>query len=87
MAMSKLSWDRSAGSQATLGDASLNGLQVKEIPTRSARSLAAVEKAKAKVNEKLRNAGLSFTVPSGRVVRSTGPNWYQVVLDIHVSHK
>lgn len=46
-----------------------------------------VEKAKAKVNEKLRNVAVGFTVSSGRVVRSTGPNWYQVVLDVHVDHR
>jgi len=26
--------------------------------------------------------GVKFAVPFGRVVRSTGPNWCQVVLDI-----
>jgi len=41
-----------------------------------------VEKVKAKVTEKLRNLGIRFTVALGRIVRSTGPNWYQVVLDI-----
>jgi tRNA (guanine37-N1)-methyltransferase len=30
------------------------------------------------------NAG--FVVPFSRVVRPTGPNWYQVALDIHVTH-
>ena len=42
----------------------------------------AVDKVKAKVSEKLRDICASFEVPFGRVVRTTGPNWYQVVLDI-----
>jgi len=43
-----------------------------------------VEKMKVKVAEKLRKLGIEFVVSSGRVVRSTGPNWFQVVLDIRV---
>lgn len=43
-----------------------------------------VEKVKLKVAEKLANLGVSFQVTFGRVVRTTGPNWYQVVLDIAV---
>ena len=42
----------------------------------------AVGKVRAKVSEKLLNVCSSFEVPFGRVVRTTGPNWYQVVLDI-----
>ena len=42
----------------------------------------AVDKAKAKVSEKLRDICASFEIPFGRVVRATGPNWYQIVLDI-----
>ncbi len=41
-----------------------------------------VEKVKAKVAEKLGNLGVVFEIPFGRVVRTTGPNWYQIVLDI-----
>jgi len=41
-----------------------------------------VEKVKAKVAEKLENLGVVFEIPYGRVVRTTGPNWYQTVLDI-----
>jgi len=44
-----------------------------------------VEKVKAKVAEKLRRLGVEFTISLGRVVRATGPNWCQVVLDVHVS--
>ncbi len=41
-----------------------------------------VEKVKAKVSERLRKLGIGFVVSFGRVVRKTGPNWYQVALDI-----
>jgi tRNA (guanine37-N1)-methyltransferase len=42
----------------------------------------AVDKVRAKVSEKLMKSCASFEIPFGRVVRSTGPNWYQIVLDI-----
>ncbi len=41
-----------------------------------------VEKVKLKVVEKLQSLTTSFEIRYGRVVRSTGPNWYQVALDI-----
>ena len=41
-----------------------------------------IQKIKLKVTEKLESLGVAFEIPFGRVVRSTGPNWYQVVLDI-----
>lgn len=44
-----------------------------------------VEKVKVKVVEKLESLGVTFTTPFDRVVRTTGPNWYQVVLDIKVN--
>ena len=43
-----------------------------------------VEKVNTKVSEKLQTFGANFEVSFGRVVRRTGPNWYQVVLDVHV---
>jgi len=43
-----------------------------------------VEKIKSKVVERLENIHVTFEIPFGRAVRSTGPNWYQVVLDIAV---
>lgn len=46
-----------------------------------------IEKAGAKIHEKLQKLGVEFAVPFGRVVRLTGPNWYQVVLDVQLSHK
>jgi len=41
-----------------------------------------VEKVKLKVAEELESLGVIFSFSFGRVVRTTGPNWYQVVLDI-----
>jgi tRNA (guanine37-N1)-methyltransferase len=51
----------------------------------SKKGLDAVEKVKLKVTERLAELDAVFSVVLGRVVRSTGPNWYQVVLDIAVS--
>ena len=45
-----------------------------------------VEKTKLKVAEKLSSLNVAFEFPFSRVVRTTGPNWYQVVLDIRVTH-
>ncbi|MEM2987456.1 MAG: class I SAM-dependent methyltransferase family protein [Candidatus Bathyarchaeia archaeon] len=42
----------------------------------------AVEKVKMKISERLEDLGVKFDIPFGRIVRTTGPNWYQVVLDI-----
>ncbi|MGD8543592.1 MAG: class I SAM-dependent methyltransferase family protein [Candidatus Bathyarchaeota archaeon] len=46
-----------------------------------------VEKTKRKVFEKLQNFNVNFEIPFGRVVRTTGPNWYQVVIDIEIFPK
>jgi tRNA (guanine37-N1)-methyltransferase len=43
----------------------------------------AIEKTKQKVQGAL--AGLDFSFGYSRLLRSTGPNWYQVVLDIWVN--
>jgi tRNA (guanine37-N1)-methyltransferase len=43
-----------------------------------------VKKTEVKVCEKLDAKGIKFQVNYGRTVRTTGPNWYQTVLDIHV---
>ncbi len=45
-----------------------------------------VEKIKAKVTEKLRKLNVDFDFPSQRIVRGTGPNWFQIVLDVKVKH-
>jgi len=46
-----------------------------------------IEKVKAKIAEKLQRLGSEFHISFGRVVRSTGPNWYLVVLDIKLNSK
>lgn len=43
------------------------------------------EKTKLKVAQKLDSLGVDFNINFSRVIRSTGPNWYQTVLDIQVS--
>jgi tRNA (guanine37-N1)-methyltransferase len=45
-----------------------------------------VEKIKLKVAKEFQRERVKFEVPFGRVIRSTGPNWYQVVLDVAVSN-
>ncbi|MGB9675651.1 MAG: class I SAM-dependent methyltransferase [Candidatus Bathyarchaeales archaeon] len=45
----------------------------------------AVEKVKLKVANKLTQLEVNFEIPFGRIVRATGPNWHQVVLDIKVN--
>ncbi|MEM3577655.1 MAG: class I SAM-dependent methyltransferase family protein [Candidatus Bathyarchaeia archaeon] len=45
----------------------------------------AVKKVKLKVAGKLAELGVNFEIPFGRIVRATGPNWYQVVLDAKVN--
>ena len=39
-------------------------------------------KSRLKVARKLESLGAEFQIPYGRVVRTTGPNWYQIALDI-----
>ena len=41
-----------------------------------------IEKVKLKVAEKLGSLGVAFEISFGRVIRTTGPNWYQIVLDV-----
>lgn len=43
-----------------------------------------LEKVKLKVAEKLESLGAPFDVSFSRIVRTTGPNWFQTVLDIKV---
>ena len=42
------------------------------------------EKMKQKVKEALDGLSVDFEVPVVRVVRSTGPNWFQLVADVHL---
>lgn len=41
-----------------------------------------IEKVMLKVTEKLASLGAVFEIVFGRIVRTIGPNWYQIVLDI-----
>lgn len=43
-----------------------------------------IEKAKLKVAKALEALGVNFKLPFVRVVRSTGPNWFQLVADVLV---
>jgi tRNA (guanine37-N1)-methyltransferase len=45
----------------------------------------ASQETKLKVAERLGSLGIPFRIPFCRVVRKTGPNWYQTVLDIEVT--
>ena len=44
----------------------------------------AIGKVTEKVRERLTSLGRNFEVASARVVRTVGPNWYQVVLDLSI---
>ena len=44
-----------------------------------------VEKTKLKVAEKLNRLDANYFFNFSRIVRSTGPNWYQTVLDIKIT--
>jgi len=41
-----------------------------------------IQKAKLKMIEKLESMDVIFEIPFGRVVRTAGPHWYQIALDI-----
>ena len=45
-----------------------------------------IAKVTDKLSEKLSSLNVGFKVSSARIVRSTGPRWYQVVLDILITH-
>ena len=44
-----------------------------------------VEKTHQKVATKLDSLGVNYRIGCARVVRNTGPNWYQTVLDVQVT--
>jgi tRNA (guanine37-N1)-methyltransferase len=46
-----------------------------------------IEKVNQKVTERLESLNVAFEIPFGRIVRSVGPNWYQIVLDIKAKQK
>jgi tRNA (guanine37-N1)-methyltransferase len=50
-----------------------------------AKTESPTEKVKLKVAETLEPLGIDFEFSFVRVVRSTGPNWFQFVVDIHVT--
>ena len=50
----------------------------------AAKTESPTEKSKLKVAEALGALGVRFEVPFVRVVRSTGPNWFQLVADVLV---
>jgi tRNA (guanine37-N1)-methyltransferase len=43
-----------------------------------------IEKVKSKAAERLRSLGADFEIYFSRVVRTTGPNWYQIALGIRI---
>jgi tRNA (guanine37-N1)-methyltransferase len=51
----------------------------------AAKTENSAEKVKLKVVETLENFGVNFEVPFIRVVRSTGPNWFQLAADVHIT--
>ncbi len=51
----------------------------------AAKTESPTEKAKLKVAKALEALGVDFEVLAVRVVRSTGPNWFQLAADIHVT--
>ncbi len=44
-----------------------------------------IDKVKAKVSHTLQRRKIKFELAHNRVVRQTGPNWYQIAVDIHVT--
>jgi tRNA (guanine37-N1)-methyltransferase len=50
----------------------------------AAKTESPIEKVRLKVAETLDALGVGFETPFVRVVRSTGPNWYQLAVDMHV---
>jgi tRNA (guanine37-N1)-methyltransferase len=51
----------------------------------AAKNESPTDKVKLKVADKLDALGVDFEVHFVHVVRSTGPNWYQLAADIHVT--
>ncbi len=48
------------------------------------RNESPTKKIRIKVNKALETLGATFEVPLIRVIRSTGPNWFQLVADVRV---
>lgn len=45
-----------------------------------------IQKIETKVSEKMNSLSTNFNIEFGRIVRTVGPRWYQVVLDIRVQN-
>jgi tRNA (guanine37-N1)-methyltransferase len=45
-----------------------------------------MEKAEIKVAEKLKQQNINFEQSFSRIVRQTGPNWYQIAIDIKIKN-
>jgi tRNA (guanine37-N1)-methyltransferase len=52
--------------------------------THSTKTENPTEKVKQKLVEALNCLGVAFEISFARVVRDTGPNWYQVTADVHI---
>jgi tRNA (guanine37-N1)-methyltransferase len=50
----------------------------------AAKTESPTEKVKLKLTAELASLSIDFEVPLVRVVRSTGPNWFHIVADVHV---
>jgi tRNA (guanine37-N1)-methyltransferase len=50
----------------------------------AAKDEAPLEKTNLKVKKRLDDLGVKYSIASSRIIRSTGPNWYQTVVDIHI---
>ena len=50
----------------------------------AAKTESPIEKVKLKLTEALASLSIDFEIPLIRVVRSTGPNWFQIVADVHL---
>jgi tRNA (guanine37-N1)-methyltransferase len=50
----------------------------------AAKTESPIEKVKLKLTEALASLSIDFEVPLIRVVRSTGPNWFQIVADVYL---
>jgi tRNA (guanine37-N1)-methyltransferase len=44
-----------------------------------------VQKAKILLSQKLDSLGVGYIFKTSRIIRTTGPNWYQIVLDVHIA--
>lgn len=44
-----------------------------------------IQKTKTEVEATLDNLSINYSIAAGRIVRSTGPNWWHIVLDIKVN--